>query len=70
MNLVSFQTTIQSKRDRVFQFVSLFSQIDAEELQNPLFKIIRIHTLFRKLDKQIVKLHRDRKREVNTDNNR
>ena len=41
LNLVSFKTTIVSNRDRVFQFIFLFGQIDAEKLKILLLKIIR-----------------------------
>ena len=39
---VSFQTTILPG---FFQFVSLFDQIGVKKLQNPLFKIIWLHSL-------------------------
>ena len=65
-SIISNHNTIKQKPIFLFQFESLFCQIGAEKLQNPLFKIIWLHHLyiFRKLDKQ-----RDRKK-VNSDKDR
>ena len=55
---------ILDHRDRnFFQFVSLFVQIGAEKLQNPLIKIILLYRLYirRKIDKLIVELNWDGK---------
>ena len=56
------------KQIKFFQFISLFGQIGAEKLQNPLLKIIQLPHLyiFREIDKQIVLLNINRK-EVNID---
>ena len=45
LNLLSFQTTILSET-RLFQLISLFSQISTKKLQNPLFKIIWLLCLY------------------------
>ena len=45
----------------VFQFVSLFGQIRGEKLQNPLFKIIWLHRLY-KIDRYLHETDRNRKK--------
>ena len=52
-----------------FCVVSLFGQIDAEKLQNPLSKIIKRHRLdiFRKIGKHIVELNINRKIDIDKD---
>ena len=61
-----FKSQYDQTKTKIFQFVSLFRQIDAEKLQNPLFKIIWLHCLwiFEEIDKQIIKLNRQKKKRL------
>ena len=61
-SIISIPNTIK-RRQGFIQFISLFGHVGAEKSQNFIFKLFSfVVYIFRKIDKQIAELNKDRKK--------